>query len=401
MGNFDFNILKMIKIGTIFLTISFLSISCSNNSYESSSINSNHELTLNKSYIFDTGFRSPTIIKKTFLLDNEEFVAFSNFETHKKIVLHSLDSKNTIHIPLDEIISKKEKIMSFDITSKDSIFIRTQYTNRIYLINGLGEILDEIDCNNFLSQYEGGIFNFEFSGNSNPFMINDTTLICSLTPYLQDDEPFNFVNYYEKLHQLKIPYFVKIDNIFNEKSNVSFGLFNFYDNFSSKESFRLEIKKWNFIDSNIFVSSFYSDTIYVVSTNTLNIKTKIPIKSKLIEDAILTTEILLSDVENGLNYNEHINASPRFSSLVNYDKFKNQYWVGLKEPKKHKNIILILDSNFNYSQELELDTMYSGFNCLTNEGSIIVSDYLKYKDSSYYYQTNSFSILNYDIKKNK
>jgi len=110
---------------------------------------------------------------------------------------------------------------------------------------------------------------------------------------------------------------------------------------------------------------------------------------------------LLSDVENGLDYNTHLNASPRFASLVNYDEFKKQYWVGLKEPKDHKNIIMILDSNFNYILELELDTLYSGFNCLTNKGNVIVSDYLKYKDSSYYYQTNSFTILNYDAKTGK
>jgi len=118
--------LNMKKSSTIFLTIIILSLSCSGNYSKSTPFENNHELTLNKNYIFNTGFRSSSNIKKVILLDNEEFVAFSNFETYKKIVLHSLDSKKTIHIPLDKIISKKEKIMSFDVISMDSIFIRKQ-----------------------------------------------------------------------------------------------------------------------------------------------------------------------------------------------------------------------------------------------------------------------------------
>ncbi len=348
----------------------------------------------NKKHSFDTGFKN-YIAPRTYVFNNELFVVYSDFVTFKKLVLHKYNSTEKIEIPVNEIIDKNEKILSFDILNLDSILILTGYTNHLYLINKLGEIQKMIDFNPFLNKFYNPKYSFEMSGVSESFMINDTTLIVSLSPYF-DVEKFEMVSYYETIYKDSIPYLFKVDNIFSDSISSSFGLYNFYDRFSDKEDFVGELKTICFSNDNIVVKTHYSDTIYFIDKYSLQIKNMVKISSKYIDKPIKAPPLSLKQMKMGVDHNQHIASFPKISSDIFFDG--KYYLFGLSDPSGI-NTLMFLDTNLEIIDEILFDSYaFNDFYGLSKNNSLLINDNKLYKDSSKYFKINTFTSFNYDTK---
>ncbi len=360
-------------------------------------VNATLLLTKAEQYYFNTGFNRSEL--PYFFKDNDfDYVAYPDFMTHKKIIIHSLSKNIKNEIPLNAIINKKEKILSYDIINLDSILVMSGYTNHLYLLNNQGEIKKIIDFNPYLEKFYNLNYTFEMSGVFNNFMYNDTMLIISLTSY-KKYENFKFDTYYEEIYQDSLPYFFKVDNIYKDTLNTSFGLYKFYNNFTKKEDFSLEIKQWSFVNGNIFVKSLFTDTVYVINPKKLKIKDRFVLKSTKIKEKIKATPITIKEKMSGSDHNKNNNSFPCVSSAFFYDKKNKIYFAGLSQKSPPKNTILLLDSNFNYLTEIRIDTLKEEkFLGIINDNNLILSNHKNHKKQPDFFKTNSFNIIKYEIK---
>lgn len=340
-------------------------------------------------HIYQTGFKSEL---RSYKFNNQEYIAYDDFVTYKKIVLHGVNSNDKIEIPVNEVLKRDNKILTYDIINLDSILIMSGYTNHLYLINQLGEIKKMIDFNPILEKFYNSNYSLELTGFKEHFLFNDTTLICALTPFLEV-ENFEWEIYYEQIYNDSLPYFIKIDNIFKDSLIYKFGLYDFYQNFSEKSEFTGELNTWSFANDNIIVVSLFSDTLYLVDKDLLTINKKVPIQSNFIEQPIFIPPLTLKDMAIGVNHNKHNASYPTIRSSVFFDG--NYYIFGLHSPDGI-NTVMFMDTNNQIVDEILLDSNeFDYFYGISKNNQLYFNDDKLYKDSTNYYKINTYTSYDY------
>lgn len=343
------------------------------------------------------GYISDIINKK----GNKYFCA-KDYLNDKKLVIHSLNDSLKIDVPLENIINQGQKILNVDIQALDSIWVLTSYTNKLYLINHKGEIQKTLDINPYLELEKENSMTFEMYSKNN-MIINDTTLIVHLTPYLEDDEPFDFVDYHIKLYTTNTPFLLKIDNIYSDSLILTFGLYNFNNRFSEIDDFSGELARINLANNEVFIHSYYSDTIYQISLEDLSVKNSFVPKSKYSKLSTNPPK-LIDQLKNGNLHNE-IQSKTGAIMNIKYSDYYHLYFVSvyhesdkILEPFYDKvGSILIFDESFNQIDEVKLSEEYSGgYVCFTDSNSIFVSNYKKVYDDTNFFEKNTFSIFTYE-----
>lgn len=100
--------IKWIKIFFLLIVL----VSCQDNTDD-------RKLEFIENWTFQTGFFSGNAQIEEF--NNTEYVCFGDYNTHKKIALHDLNSTAYHEIDLKNITNLNEKILAFEIINLDTI----------------------------------------------------------------------------------------------------------------------------------------------------------------------------------------------------------------------------------------------------------------------------------------
>lgn len=330
-----------------FVIFIFIIYSCSNNTPNNEvDISFNLEKNIN----FRTGFND--FNGKIISFDDEIFMGFMNAQTYKKIVLHPINNpEKIIEIDLTQLEKRGEKIMDYEIISKDTILVLSWYTNKLFFINEKGEIWREKTIGPLKMNKMKCDIKFELTTLFNPLFINDSTLICGIEPYMDTDEFDNlpYAEFYEKLNNINAPRLVKIDNIFADSLNLTFGLDNFYKRFMKNTEDRREMLGYNFVNDKIICYSRYSDSIYIFDED-FNIENIVCIVSEITEK-IGMEHIPLKAVEQDMNLISEMYLSQSIISCIHFVKHSKCYLVTVTHRKDNNNrsnwSFIALDTDFN------------------------------------------------------
>ena len=100
---------------------------------------------------FELGF-VPTAYPQCFVDGEEEYMAFANFATNRKIVLFKSDGTRVAEIRTDSLSAKtRTEYLGFFFACRDTVLVLSKYSNQVAILDGKGDILKMLDYQSLLS----------------------------------------------------------------------------------------------------------------------------------------------------------------------------------------------------------------------------------------------------------
>ena len=342
------------------LSITLLFYACSSSIQKKDSIEKIEEIP------FHSGFISGNV--QIELFNNEEYICFGDYKTHKKIAMHGLQSQKKHLVDLSKVIKSGEKILAYEVVNLDTIFVLPYYSNKLYCINREGTIWKEVDLNPYL----GGKDKYELQRSSTPFLYDKSTFIFSLDYVPQKNKGDNHFTTL-MAHRHASPMLFKVENIFSEKPKTSFGLDSLYTHFMSNIHVNIEGNRFSFLNNRIFFQSAYSDSLYVINSKSMLVKKKIKILSRFSELRIKPLSID-EFLRKSRTINDNFKSNGQMVRFI-YNKEKDLYYVFAKHKNKGSETpwsIIILNSDFQKIGEQRIDhKIYNPFGIMTEKGLLI------------------------------
>jgi len=255
-----------------------------------------------------------------------------------------MDGQHLFTIPLQQLMeAENERIISFDYVNKDTIVLLSKYTNKIFIVNYLGELIFKKDYSKF------ALKNIE--------LYPPTKLLGKkifLGAEYQDIDLANSnvspIEDYDRRNQS--PQIFIDNNLFSSTYDVSLKLPFFYSRFSKLAgAMNLEGNKFDFSPIQFSIHSIYSDSVYFIDENFNNLKPYC-IKSDFFELNLKPISILKEMKESGaININT---AKSNFVFSFNYDKYREVYYCmvrGAKEGEIYPFSIITYDHNMKKLDE--------------------------------------------------
>lgn len=356
----------------------------------------NYELTPLKELTFKSGFASWNI--KCISYEESECIAIADFVTHKKIVIHNLESQKIIHeIPLKKIIEKGDKIRSFEFLDDEAVLISTLYTNRLYSCSFDGSIIRQIELNDYCPTEEI----LEFTAGTDKFIYKNSLIWCSDLVYDQQNLKNGFYSSPEdfEIQHKKRPFLVKINNYLSDSLFLSFGMENFYSRFVDSNLVCIEGKGIRILDERLFLYSNFTDTIYEVCPKTLQLKYCYGISSKYTR--IGYTPPTQYDIEKNNAHIEFAKTKGYIYNLLFYPKNgvflvvlrHNSNPVAGSDQKSRPWSILICDHEFSILDEIKMDESRYAPQVITSKMGILISNYPNTKTDSNAYQQTTYTLF--------
>lgn len=376
----------MAKYILVYFTLFFF-IACSETDKE------NLELKFDKNMNFEHGYRSGYVQLEQ--IKGKEYLCFADFVTHKEIVMHPLGDGDEIKVDLASIIQQGEKIMGIEVLSEDTILVLTK-PSKLFMLNHLGEIWRTIDFNPYLQQ-EGYYW---LSRSSTPFQLNDTTLIFPLI-YLMENLPLKDWNNMEKYYEERYagPLLFKVDNIFKDTLDVHFGLEGFYNRFTDKRYAALEgVMGFTFFDDHIIFRSAYTDTLYKINPNTLEVVAAERVQSEYSTLGIQPITGIESMTKQGM-LSENFSSNGMINRVM-YDAEINRYFVIVKHKPQNKEdsswSLIVLDENLKKLNEIKMDeNKYAPSGMISKQG-LLISNYFETQSDTDHFNKNTFALFRYE-----
>lgn len=184
------------------------------------------EFKLIKNHTFYSGFNSSNSQVETF--GGKQYYCVGDFLSYKKIAVHGLTDSSLHFVNLKTITDLGEKVISYEIVNLDSIYILTDHTNKVFLINNKGEIQKKYDFNT------DTLINKKFMLMRclTPFVFNKSTFVFGLS-YRSQNREYDFNNLEEfQLKKYKAPILYKVTKG-RDAIKTELGLENLYLNFLS------------------------------------------------------------------------------------------------------------------------------------------------------------------------
>jgi len=358
--------------------------SCQNKNH-----NKNVQFEYVKDMIFDSGFKSGNA--QIEFINGREFLCIAEYQKEKKIVLHALDGKESISIGLSRLDLFNERALAFEVFNLDTILVLPYYSNILYCMNQKGDVWKTIDLNPYLEK-EG---RFELKRSATPFHYNNNALVFSLEYLIDTDVVYDAYSYRKKRNAA--PILLKIEDIFKDTLDVQFGLRNLYNHFSDAKHANVEGNNFAFINDQIVFNSAYSDSLYIIDPNHLEIKQKIKISSdysRIYIDPITNEQ----QMQNPNLVNQNFTTNGQIRS-VKYDSDERVYLVFVShKPKEVRTSwsVIILDSNFNKIDEYLMDdSKYAHYGLISSKG-LLVSNYYETLRDIVAYDKNTYAL--YDLE---
>ncbi len=328
-------------------------------------------------------------------MNQKEYLCIGDYHTQKKLAIHSIeDQDSTILVPLNKITELGEKILAYEVHSLDTIMILPHHSNILYFINRDGEIWKDVDLNPYLEK-EGY---YELNRSSTPFQFNDSTLIFSLE-YSSKNLPLNEredLNYYYQ-GKYAAPSLFKIENIFGDTLSCTFGLRELYNNFADNQSVCIEGNLFTFLENKIIFNSAYSDSLYVIDSQTLEIEKKVEIQSKF--SGLSIQPISIDDLQSSPEkLNSNFQSNGQIRDII-YDKKQNQYSVIVNhkpDTEEYPWSILTLTDNFQKLNEIKMDDSKYYSKVWSSKKGLIVSNYFETLKDHDHFSKNTFTLFQHE-----
>jgi hypothetical protein len=361
-------------------------------SAESKSTPPGKSLVFKKNLNFYSGFLSGNVQIEEF--DNDEFICFGDYKTHRKIVLHSLKTDLTHTIDLNQIYNRGEKILAYEITNLDTISILCYRTNTLYFINQSGEIWKQLDLNPYITPHGP----YELMRSSTPFCYNDTTLIFSLSyndPHFKYGSSKELAEYYNANY--KRPKLFKIQNIYSDTLITQIGLENLYTRFTPKNHVAAEGNHFEMDENGITVISSYCDTVYKIDPVSFKIIDQKRIHSKYTNLSIQTLPIK-DFFKNPSLANDNFRSDGQLREIV-WDSKKHVYYCFTNHKLKNDKFpmsIIVLDKDLNQIKEFKMDETKYQFTGLVCSSGLLVSNFNETKNDSDHFEKNTYALFSYE-----
>lgn len=347
-----------------------------------------------KELTFDVGFPVTRKHTDTYISGGQELICFADVSTNKIIHFFTLDGKKQGSIPLDCVIDDGHEIDDFSIVSPDTILVNTLYSNKIYILNRKGECLERIDLDKVVKHENGDQFEFYSSAFQDFYSNGSVILGCSYRDNIKEQAPTdaleNLRYFYSKM--FRSPYFLKIDNIFSDSLSYSVGPEAFYHKYVSDTGYVIVESSFYHHDNNrLFCFSAYSDKIFEVGINDLEVKTEIRVKSD--HSSLGADPIPLNNETVGL-LQEKVNEALQTSGIItrlHYDRYRKLYYVmvyhdvpggkGAYKNGERPWSLLVYDEQFNKKWETKFDEKeFIGGNILVCKEGLLVSNNVKSRE---------------------
>lgn len=278
-------------------------------------------------------------------IDSSEHLVFTDFRTHKQIVIYGPSGQIYRKIDLSELsLTEKRYFNNCYITDK-YIVLSTEGKNRIILLDHEGKTLKHLDYSHLETSYGMDIWTPLLYHDSLLYLISDS---YKLNMGIDPSEPILWM-----------------DNISNNDT-IKVVIDSFFSQFQSHDYVCSDFLKYNIIDSSIIITTTYSDTIYHYSLEGRLYK-KTPVKSKY-----FTTKIPPVPAERIQDLNHTLWHSGWIKNIV-YDPYRKQYYCFVKGPHKYEKSrifdfsIIIFNSKFIPLFEQEFDGNFFTSDCFVDK----------------------------------
>lgn len=280
-----------------------------------------------------------------------------NSKTFKRIDLFTLDGKSLKTVPLNEVLILENSIADIVPISVDSFWVLANYSNNLYLINGGGSILKQIRINaspadSVQVEARGSIL----SG----FQVNDNAFLFNCTYYYKDKKaPYTLSSYFKMNKAL--PYFLKVESPFDSVPKMTFGLPGFYNRIlKNPDAMCVEAALYVPIPKGILLTSWYTDSLFLISEQDFSIKKAIRLSSRY--SNIGCTPLTTKEFQNDSRALKVLLRRAGGILAVSYDSFRDLIYVVIREeaakdatePSPRKSL-LVYDSSLQLKDEIKLD----------------------------------------------
>lgn len=355
----------MIKIKLeVIIYISFLVLS----GLISSCINKNLKeikITPIKNLEYETGFDYNYKNAKVFYSQelNRELIYFADIVTQKKISFFDLNGKKLYDIPLNYVTNNGYDIDSYEVLNKDSVAVLTLYNNIVFLLNKKGDCLKTVYLDSLIKDKNKNRFEYYSIKykNKNNFVLAANWLGSDTSKIPQNS--YAHLEYFYRNLPLQ-PKLVSL-NIFNSNQhNVLWGLDSAYSKITKNNELNIFVETNKFLstEKNIFFYSWYSNKIFQINKENLQLEKKITIDANG-QNIGVVPKYLNQKNQNYIFDSVSIGLQSQASiSNVIFDKYRNFFYViiankhDIKYKGKGRNYsILVYDKNFEKINEVYLD----------------------------------------------
>lgn len=296
--------------------------------------------------LFKLGFPNSRVLNGglTFSNDTSEYLFFCNPSVGKSINIFSSNAQVEYIIPLNEIFQKGEEIRDIQILSFDTIFVVSQRTNNIYIINSLGQIWRTINLEHMLIydniKYEvipSFKHNFYYKG----------SLYFGLV--IKDYPRKTYSNKLEMLQsnlklESKSPFICKINGIFNDSLSIEFGLFGFLSNFYDSSYYLNDFRVYYPIENKLILTSIYSDMVFVVNIFNLKLENQHKLSSNYSKINIVPIK-LDQHINNPGNYNQAL-VQQGHIDVVHFCSEDKRFYIKVRHDR---DSLMIINDKFPFS----------------------------------------------------
>ena len=389
---------------TIYLLLIIIIFSCRSTEKPSSNLLKTNTIS------FNTGMsvRSKNIGTYYSKTAKQEFIYFGNVETSKKIKIFSLDSKLRHSIQLDTVLKQCKKIDDFNIVSKDTIIILSQYSNMLYFINVKGEIWKKQNLNLQINTPNNDFYEFCSSYTVGQTILNDTTIILSSDwrNSFNDTIKRNNIEEVKYFYQniWNTPKLLKIDNIYNDSLSYILA-YNQYKVLFPKDSNYIftQLPLYTLINDKIYSFCDYSNKITIIKPNDLTIENFIEIelknKFKIGRNKIESNKENIIDLQNIINVDTKEKSSIR---RICYSQKQNLFFIKVLSKITYENfmktkyrpwVLNVYDSEFKKLDEITFNEKSQSGIFMNSSLGLMIQDKKEIKD--YSNQKITFDIYEY------
>ncbi|WP_190277389.1 DUF4221 family protein [Taibaiella lutea] len=312
-------------------------------------------LTPGKTFSFSSQFPIQKRYSKVFNDKSGQAIFCSyNTKTYKQIDLFTLDGKLLKSIPLKDVLTIEKSIYDVAPISTDSFWVLANYSNYVYLIGAEGNILKQIKVDTSVpDSMRAEVRGSMLSG----FCINNNTFLFNCVYYYKDEKRAYTLSDYFKANKAH-PYFLKME--LASDSKITFGLPGFYNRIlKDGDAMPAESALYAPIPQGILLTSWYSDSLYLINDKDFSIKKAVKMTSKY--STIGCVPLTTKEFQEGADLNALFNHLGGVWS-ISYDSFRNLIYIVLRgeadknatEPSKKKSL-LIYNTNLQLQEEIKLD----------------------------------------------
>lgn len=313
--------------------------------------------------------------------DNQEFLSFADFVTHKQILFHALDGSKKWSVDVKPLMNReKEKFICYHIISADSILLLTKYSNKLYLIDRNATILKKFDYSGLLAR---GIEFAPLIYSENKFIY----LTLNHYPVRRLNTP-NDINEWsaQAMRQEQIG---RLEIGKDDQTIAYFGK-NLINRFLASEDIDAQGTYYVVNREKIYYFSPYTDTLYAIHEN----KTEPLVKITSQIGKIHVTPSTREQYNRDADCINKAYVQQAFICEVLFDNYSERIYVIVRKPKVDDYFpfhVLVYDTHFKQLEELKFDGMKhlpTGF--VGKKGLYLLRNYDKNPNQK------SFDLLTYE-----